>query len=127
AGQSDTNHTGTSGSPNQVARVLDDGSTQAWHYQYNSTGNRTQATDPVGRVTSYDYDTNNIDLLRVRQTTGSNNELLRSLSYNPLHEPLTDTDAAGQTTTYSYNSFGQVLTAENARHEITTYAYGDGT
>jgi hypothetical protein len=30
AGQSDTNHTGTSGSPAQVARVLDDGTTQGW-------------------------------------------------------------------------------------------------
>ena len=127
AGQSDTNHTGTSGSPNQVARVLDDGTTQLWQYQYNDFGHTTQSVDPVGRVMSYDYDANKIDLLRVRQTTGSNNELLRSLIYNSLHEPLTDTDAAGQTTTYSYNSFGQALTVENARHEVTTYAYGDGT
>ncbi len=127
AGQSDTNHTGTSASRIRVARVLDDGTTQSWQYQYNDFGHATQSIDPVGRVMSYDYDTNKIDLLRVRQTTGSNNELLRSLSYNSFHEPLTDTDPAGQTTTYSYNSFGQVLTVENPRHEITTYAYGDGS
>jgi YD repeat-containing protein len=76
---------------------------------------------------SYVYDSNQIDLLEVRQTTGSNNELLRSLTYNFFHEPLTDADAGGQTTTRSYDTFGQVLTVENPRHEITTYAYGDGS
>ena len=124
AGQSDTNHTGSSASPIKIARVLDDGTTKLWQYQYNDFGYATQSTDPVGRVMSYDYDTNKIDLLRVRQITGANNELLRSLTYNSFHEPLTDTDAAGQPTTYTYNAYGQMLTRENAKHETTTFAYG---
>src|SRR5205823_12533456 len=70
------------------------------------------------------YDTNNIDVLEIRQTTGTNNELQRKYTYNALHEPLTDTDAAGEVTTYTYNAQGQVLTRQNAKNETTTYAYG---
>ena len=127
AGQSDTNHAGPSANPNQIARVFGDGSTQLSQFSYNSIGKVTQSTDPVGRVTSYTYDSNNIDLLTVRQNTGSNNDLLRTLTYNSLHEALTDKDAAGQTTTYTYNASGQILTVQNAKNETTTYAYGDGT
>ena len=46
------------------------------------------------------------------------------MTYNSLHEPLTDTDAAGQVTTYTYNTSGQILTRTNAKNETTTYAYG---
>jgi RHS repeat-associated protein len=128
AGQSDTNHAGSSGSPSQIARILDDGSTQLSQFIYNSTGKVTQSIDPTGRKMNYDYDpANNIDLLTVRQTTGSNNELLRTLTYNSLHEPLTDKDPAGQTTINTYNSYGQILTVQNPKNEVTTYAYGDGT
>jgi YD repeat-containing protein len=127
AGQTDPTKVGSNGLPLSVARVLANGSTQLSQFEYNALGNTTKATDPVGRVTTSIYDTNNIDLLEVRQTTGTNNELLRKLTYNSLHEPLTDTDAAGQPTTFTYNSFGQILTRENARHEITTYGYGDGS
>jgi len=124
AGQPDYQHVGLSANPSQVARVLGDGSTQLHQYEYNSIGKTAKATDPVGRVMSYVYDTNNIDLLEIRQTTGTNNELQRKYTYNSLHEPLTDTDAAGQVTTYTYNTQGQVLTRKNAKNETTTYAYG---
>ena len=124
AGQSDTNHVGSSANPSQVARVLGDGSTQLWQYEYNTIGKVTKATDPVGRVVSYVYNSNNVDLLEIRQTTGSANELLRKFTYNAQHEPLTDTDAAGQVTTYTYNAQGQMLTRKNAKNETTTFAYG---
>ena len=124
AGQPDPTHVGPSANPSKVARVLGDGSTQLSQFEYNTIGKTTKATYPVGRVTSSIYDTNNVDLLEVRQTTGTNNDLLRSYTYNTLHEPLTETDAAGQTTNFSYNPFGQMLTRQNARNETTTFAYG---
>jgi RHS repeat-associated protein len=129
AGQSDTNHVGSTASPSQVARILDDGTTQLWQYQYNGIGKMTQSIDPIGRRMNYGYDTNNIDLLTVRQTAGGSNDLLRTLSYNSLHEPLTDKDASGQTTTYTYRSdgHGQIDHVVNGRGERTDYAYGDGT
>jgi RHS repeat-associated protein len=124
AGQPDYQHIGTTASPAQIARVLGNGSTQLSQFEYNSIGKTTRSTDPVGRVMSYIYDPNSIDLLEIRQTTGTNNELQRKFTYNTLHQPLTDTDAAGQATTYTYNAQGQVLTRKNAKNETTTYAYG---
>jgi RHS repeat-associated protein len=123
-GQQDYLHAGRSANPSQTARVLADGSTQLFQNEYNSGGKTTKSTDPLGRVMRYIYDTNQIDVLEIRQQTGTNNELLRKFTYNSLHEPLTDTDAAGQPTTYTYNAQGQALTRKNAKNETTTYAYG---
>ncbi|MGH8094998.1 MAG: RHS repeat-associated core domain-containing protein [Chthoniobacterales bacterium] len=123
-GQPNPTHVGSSANPLQIARVLDDGSTQLSQFEYNAVGKTTKATDPMGRVVSSIYDANNIDLLEIRQTTGSSNELLRSFSYNSQHEPLSDTDAAGQPTIFTYNAYGQILTRQNARNETTTLAYG---
>jgi RHS repeat-associated protein len=127
AGQPDYQHAGPSANPSQVARRLGDGSTQLSQFEYNSAGKTIKSTDPVGRVMSYTYDTNQIDLLEVRQKTGTNNELLRTFTYNcpnqPPHVPCTETDAADQKTFYSYNPNGQILTRTNAKNEITSYAY----
>ncbi|MGI8485484.1 MAG: RHS repeat-associated core domain-containing protein, partial [Thermomicrobiales bacterium] len=124
AGQPDATHSGSTANPAQIARLLGDGSTQLSQFEYNAVGKTTRTTDPLGRVISSIYDPNNIDLLEVRQTTGTNNDLLRKFTYNSLHEPLTNTDAAGQTNTYTYNSAGQILTSKNAKLETTTFAYG---
>jgi RHS repeat-associated protein len=124
AGQSDYQHAGSTANPSQVARVLADGSTQLSQFEYNGLGRTTKATDQVGRVITYIYDTNNIDMLEIRQTRGANNELLRKFTFNTQHEPLTNTDASGQPTTYTYNTQGQILTSKNAKNETTTYAYG---
>ncbi len=111
-------------SPSQVARVLADGSTQLSQFEYNSLGKVTKTTDPVGRSTTYVYAGNNVDLLKVRQTTGTSHTLLRKFTYNSRHLPLTDTDTAGQVTTYTYNPSGQMLTRTNAKNETITFAYG---
>jgi RHS repeat-associated protein len=124
ASQLDYQHVGPSANPSQIARVFGDGTTQLNQFEYNTLGKTTKTTDPVGRVTTYIYDTNNVDLLEIRQTRGANNDLLRKFTYNPLHEPLTDIDAASQPATYTYNAQGQVLTRKNAKNETTTYTYG---
>jgi len=136
-GQSDYFHAGPSGKPSQIARVLDDGATQLWQYEYNSLGNVTKVTDPLGRVTSNAYATNNIDLLTAyqRRPGGASTDpggaaadkLAGYDTYTSAHKPLTTTDAAGQTTTYTYNAFGQMETVTNPKSETTTYAYGPAT
>jgi RHS repeat-associated protein len=83
----------------------------------------TQAIDPVGRETDYVYDATGLDLLQTKQKNGSGWDILETRTYNNQHQPLTVTDAAGQTTTYTYNTAGQVLTTTNAKSETTTYAY----
>ena len=138
--QSDTRFIGSSPLPTTVARILDDGSTQLSQYTYNAVGKVTQSIDPIGRVTSYKYDTNNIDLLAVYQqnpngtTTdpfGATADQIAAYQYapdtDPPHVPHTYTDAAGQTATYTYNPFGLVTDARNARGEITHYEYSDGS
>ena len=115
---------GQSTNPSLVARVLDDGTTQLSQYQYNDQQRVTQATDPLGRVTTYDYDpTNNIDLLDARNTTGGLNEQLFSATYNSAHQPLTQTDAAGQTTILAYNANGQMLTSQDPLQRTVTFQY----
>jgi RHS repeat-associated protein len=136
AGQGDTRFTSSNGWPTKVARVLSGGSTQLWQYAYNSIGKMTQAIDPLNRVTSFAYDTNNVDLLTVyqRNPSGASTDpggfaadIIEQHTYNSFHEPLTNTDAALQTTWLSYNSYGQIQTRENAKHEVTTFGYGDGS
>ena len=76
------------------------------------------------RRTSYTYATNVIDLLEVRQTTGSLTDLLASYTNSTSgHQAQSTTDAAGKTTTFTYNAAGQILTVTNPLTERTTYAY----
>jgi YD repeat-containing protein len=106
---------GASNKPTVIARVLDDGTTQVWRYQYNGNGRLTQITDPVGRKLTMNYDPNGIDLLTVTNTTDRTatvkkySDLLLSLSnYNSQHEPQQIVAANGQATTFAYNAAGQL-------------------
>lgn len=124
AGQPDYLHAGPSANPAQIARLLADGTTQLRTFEYNGFGNMTRSVDPLGRATTYLYNDNGIDVMEVRQTTGTSNDLSRRFTYNSQHRVLTETDTAGQTTTYTYSAEGQILTRNNAKNEITTYTYG---
>ncbi len=111
--------------PSKIARVLDDGTTQLYQFEYNRRGQVTRAIDPSGREISSAYSFNGLDLLEVAQTRVPSPELLASFTYNSQHLPLTATDASGQMTRLGYNSFGQVQTVTNARGERTTFTYDD--
>jgi RHS repeat-associated protein len=122
----------TSNKPSKVGRVLDDGTTQLYQYEYNSFGKPTRVIDPLGRVTTYVYATNGIDLLAVYQRNpdgasvdpdGQAADKLAAYTYNTQHEPLTATDASGKSTIYDYYPNGQIHTITNARNDVTTYAY----
>jgi RHS repeat-associated protein len=111
---------GFTAAPAMVARVLDDGTTQLYQYEYNTKGKVLKETDPVGRETRYTYGTGStpdpdqangtgVDLLKTEVKNGANYELISSATYNAQHQPLTSTDAAGQTTTSTYLSDGSGL------------------
>ncbi|MFZ1221120.1 MAG: hypothetical protein WAO00_17640, partial [Chthoniobacterales bacterium] len=142
--QTDPTKVGKNALPIKIARIINGGATELSQYNYNALGNVLKETDPfipVGRVKSYLYASNNIDVLAVYQRNptgasvdpgGQNADKIAAYTYNPQgtppqHKPLTETDAAGQTTTYFYNASGQILTRTNAKGEVTTYAYGTGT
>jgi len=128
-GQPHSYDEGTLDSPTVVARVLDDGSTQARQATYNAIGHVTQSIDPRGRTTTATYATNGIDLLEVHQLNGPLFDRLASLTYDAHHLPLTFTDSAGQTVTYTYNPSGQLLTTTApprtgiTENRTTTYVY----
>ena len=114
------------------AQVISDGTTQLALLKYNTQGNLTKATDPIGRVTDCIYDDTGLDLQEVWNESTSPDELLASYTYtdalHPVgnHQPLTRTDAAGQVTTYTYNARGQKLTetvTRNGQPETTTWTY----
>lgn len=107
--------------------MLDGGATQIWKRSYNALGHRTSSVDPAGRETTFVYAADGIDLVEVRQTTGSGTSVLRgSLSnYTAQHRPQTITDAAGRSIAVAYNANAQPLTIENALGETTTIAYTD--
>jgi RHS repeat-associated protein len=90
----------------------------------------TRATDPLGRVTTYTFAANGIDLLETRQVNGQTTDLISIRTNNSQHQPLTITDAAGQTTTYTYLPDGRpetVVTPPRAgltlAQRTTTYSY----
>jgi len=122
-GQGTKYYEGSAATPIAINRVLDDSSTQARTFTYNSTGKPLTVTDPTGRKTSFTYAPNDIDLVSIQQTTGSDQATLAAFTYNSQHLPLTATDAAGKTTSYTYNSDGQVTGVTDALGQTTRYAY----
>lgn len=123
AGQSNTKFLGstTMGKPQEIARILDDGTTQRYQFEYNDYGKVTKTIDPVGRTNTFSYATNGIDLVQVRGS--GTNDLLATFTYNSAHQPLTSTDVSGQTTTFTYTTNGLLQTITNAKSETTTFAY----
>ncbi len=123
-GQSSTTYSeGTTSQPLVTARVLDDGTTQTTKSEFNAIGKITKSTDALGRITTYIYSPDGVDLLEVRNTTGTANDLLAKYIYTAQHKPLTVTDAAGQVTTFTYNPAGQIQTITNPKNETTTFTY----
>lgn len=114
---------GMSAKPSQIGRVLDDSSTQLSLFSYNSLGKITSSTDPMGRKMTYTYDSTNINLLEVRQTTNSANDLLAAFTYNSQYLPVTAKDASGLVTRYTYNTAGQLTKVTNPKNETTALAY----
>ena len=127
AGESSSITVGSTNRPAHIGRVLADGSSQIYTYEYNDAGNVTRTVDPLGRTFSYVYADNGIDLLETRQTRGNNDQLLTRATFDSAHLPLTSQDAAGQVTVYTYNARGQVQTQTNPKNEVTRCSYDDAS
>ncbi len=119
-------YSGTYDAPTYIGRVLDGtpGATQLSAFTYNSLGFPLTATDPKGRETSYTYDTNNIDLLTVKQLTApSTFTTIASYGSYSNHLPQTYTGPDGQTWNYTYTSAGQLKTVTDPNSHVTTWNY----
>jgi RHS repeat-associated protein len=128
---------GLSNQPTAIGRVLEDGSTQLWQYEYNDVGRVTSIIDPAGRQLQLNYADNLTDLLSVMNTTppssasagscaatpATNDVLVTLDDYNTQHEPQRITSANGQTTRVQYNGYGQVILVTDPLMNAWTYAY----
>jgi RHS repeat-associated protein len=127
--QSQTSFLGTDSHPIYVGRVLDDSSTQkaVSTYLISSTFLPTLVTDPMGRATQYNYDTNNLDLLTVKQETNSSPLTYTTIgtygSYTAAHQPQTYIGADGKTWAYTYTAAGQIKTITDPNTGVTTWNY----
>jgi RHS repeat-associated protein len=124
-GQETNTNAGLFNSPSSVGRVVEGGMSQVGNVVYDTTGfyKPLTVTDPAGRVTTYEYAANRIDLLSVKRALPGGQAVLMQATYDGAHNPLTVTDAAGQVTTYTYNGRGQPLTSTNALNQTTTFVY----
>lgn len=100
---------------------------------YNDQGLTTKTIDPLGRETTYEYDTNDIDLLAVKQKNGGGTDTLSTFGYptNPAdpvygkHVPTSVTDAGGNVTTMSFNAAGQPTLTVDPEGSQTRYIYDE--
>jgi len=122
-GQVNASFAGSSDQPTKISRTLNDGTTQLSQTEYNSLSNPTKVIDPLGREFTLIYDSNDVDLVEMRQTRAGQNEVLLSATYNNQHLPLSVTDAGKQTTLFGYNSRGQLTAFTNALGNVTTLSY----
>jgi RHS repeat-associated protein len=142
---------GSSNRPIFVGRYDSVSSTsQIWQYAYNVFGHVVQSVDPVGRTTSYQYDSsNNIDLLQVTNQSvdpvevtvlgqiigGTRNDLLATFAGYQSHQPTSYIGPNGQTTQFTYtsgatscpssgpSSCGQLLATTDPLGNVLTYKY----
>ncbi|MFO1434846.1 MAG: RHS repeat-associated core domain-containing protein [Gammaproteobacteria bacterium] len=124
-GQGDTAFSGSFDKPILIAQTQPDGTAKLERYEYNQFGKVTRYINPLGHEYVYEYDTNQIDLLRIKRRRVSTDTLdtFAQYTYNTQHRVLTYTDAAGGITRYTYNTAGQLLSQITPANETTSYAY----
>jgi YD repeat-containing protein len=113
--------------PLDVALVLDDSTTRRTHITYNANYLPATVTDPLGRVTKYNYAANNIDLLTVQQETNTVGPVFTTVgtfgTANSQHTYPTYTGPDGKTWTYAYTTLGQINTVTDPNSGVTTWNY----
>ena len=114
---------GTLDKPSAIAVQLGNGSTSLTTLDRNAIGKIIERISADGYKTFYTYAANNIDLLKVQQQTSQGLVTLATYTYNTQHEPLTATNASGETTTYTYNAAGQLTSKTDPLGQTTTYTY----
>ncbi len=96
--------------------------------QYDNFGNVLSATDELGRVTTYTYDSNNNVTSIVQPAVGGSNPTT-TYTYNSFGEVLTMTDPLGNVTTNTYDSHGNLTSVtspppnSNTPASVTQFAY----
>jgi RHS repeat-associated protein len=96
--------------------------------QYDNFGNVLSATDELGRVTTYTYDSNDNLTSIVQPAVGGSNPTT-TYTYNSFGEVLTMTDPLGNVTTNTYDSHGNLTSVtspppnSSTPSSVTQFAY----
>jgi YD repeat-containing protein len=116
---------GSYGSP--VSRTAQ--GTQTTSYQYDSTGNLTQVTDPLGNNTTYTYDSHH-NVTSSTNAAGGTARMVYDTQGNVVLSIAPNSNsptAAGDfMTRYTYNAAGQVLT-QNTLTAQAQWTFNEGT
>lgn len=96
-------------------------------YDYDTAGNRTSVTTPMGLVTRFAYDSSGRKISetdpRGELTPGDSNDFKTSFTYDENDDELTETDARGATTTTTYDDNGNAASVTDRLGKVTTYTY----
>ncbi|MHB8252303.1 MAG: cysteine peptidase family C39 domain-containing protein, partial [Acidiferrobacter sp.] len=114
---------GTLDKPSAIGVQLGDGKTDLTTLNRNSIGHVTERVGPDGHTTFITYAANGIDPITVSQQTPQGAVVVARATYNTQHEPLTATNAAGETTTTAYNAAGQLTSRTDPLGHTTQYVY----
>jgi RHS repeat-associated protein len=136
------------GNATLISRPAPGATTQETHFEYDSHGNPTSMTDPLGRKWSYGYDsqgdrTSQTDPEGDKTTWGYNEDSWQTSTVSPRGNvtggepskytttierdaqgrPLTITDPLGHKTVYTYDPDGNLATQTDPNNHRTTYTY----
>jgi RHS repeat-associated protein len=117
-----------------------DANSNTWLYLYDSKGNRTRETDPVGGVTEYAYEPLYSKVTEVTDKKGNSTSysydaqgnlisilqpigISESYTYDPYGNVATHTDKRGLTTNYTYNSYGYKTLESFPDGSTNSYTY----
>jgi RHS repeat-associated protein len=105
---------------NALPSKFTDANGKTWNMRYDTRGNRTEVTDPLGNKTLYAYDLND-NLIRV---TNALNETW-NYDYDGQHHLIRTTSPLGNKTNMTYNELGQLTGITNANQKSTSFTYDD--
>ncbi len=91
--------------------------------QNNALGHRTFSVDPVGRVFSYTYAGNGIDLTQITEVQNTDSFMLGNWTYNGVHRPTQYIDGSARTWGYGYNGAGQITSMTDPNSNSTSLTY----
>lgn len=96
-------------------------------YQNNTLGHRTFSVDPNGRVMTYTYAANGIDLTQITEIQNNDSYMLGNWTYNSQHLPTQFIDGSARQWSYAYNSSGQMISQTDPNSNSTTLTYSGTT
>jgi RHS repeat-associated protein len=92
-------------------------------YLYYADNLLKQMTDPLGRVTAFDYDASG-NTTSVTSLAGTTNATTYTLTYDQIYSNvLSITDPLNHTSTFSYDSHGNLANAQDSLGNVATASY----